>query len=84
MLGYTYFKKKNLLRSSMEHVKQGGLFKLLHGTNVPLNVGGAVKCAERIAEGLIFLHASGIIHRDQSGNILIDDILPQNLRLWPF
>ena len=48
----------------MEYVKQGSLFKLLHGTNVPLNVGGAVKCAERIAEGLIFLHASGIIHRD--------------------
>ena len=74
MLGYTYFQQEKSFALIMEYVKQGSLFKLLHGTNVPLNVGGAVKCAERIAEGLIFLHASGIIHRDlKSGNILIDE-----------
>jgi tRNA A-37 threonylcarbamoyl transferase component Bud32 len=74
MLGFTYFPKEKSFALVMEYIERGSLFKILHGSNVPLNIGGAVMCAERIAEGLVFLHASGIIHRDlKSGNILIDD-----------
>ena len=74
MLGFTYFPQEKSFAVVMGYMERGSLFKLLHGSNIPLNVGGAVQCAERIAEGLVFLHASGIIHRDlKSGNILIDD-----------
>ena len=48
----------------MELVPRGSLFDLLHRSDEVWTFGDALKHAAAVADGMAFLHASGIIHRD--------------------
>eukprot|EP01087_Luapelamoeba_hula_P003949 TRINITY_DN138_c0_g2_i1.p1 TRINITY_DN138_c0_g2~~TRINITY_DN138_c0_g2_i1.p1 ORF type:complete len:1696 (-),score=223.93 TRINITY_DN138_c0_g2_i1:132-5219(-) len=59
----------------MEFMELGSLYDVLHNELVPsLPMGLKVKLATQAAQGMHFLHSSGILHRDlKSPNILLDD-----------
>ena len=75
MLGYTYFPNNRTFALVMEYVSRGSLFDLLHRSpNLTLLVSQALWFARDIAEGMSFLHASGVMHRDlKSANVLVDE-----------
>jgi len=75
MLGYTYFPNNRTFALVMEYVARGSLFDLLHRSpNLTLLVSQALWFARDIAEGMAFLHASGVLHRDlKSANVLVDE-----------
>jgi serine/threonine protein kinase len=57
----------------MEYVEHGSLFDILHRSRGQLTVEQTLGFARDIAEGMSFLHASGVLHRDlKSANILVD------------
>eukprot|EP01087_Luapelamoeba_hula_P003945 TRINITY_DN138_c0_g1_i2.p1 TRINITY_DN138_c0_g1~~TRINITY_DN138_c0_g1_i2.p1 ORF type:complete len:1733 (-),score=273.96 TRINITY_DN138_c0_g1_i2:43-5241(-) len=59
----------------MEYMELGSLYDVLHNELVPrLPTGLKIKLATQAAQGMHFLHSSGILHRDlKSPNILLDD-----------
>jgi serine/threonine protein kinase len=75
MLGYTYFPNNRTFALIMEYVSRGSLFDLLHRSpNLTLLVSQALWFARDIAEGMSFLHRSGVLHRDlKSANVLVDE-----------
>ena len=75
MLGYTYFPNNRTFALIMEYVSRGSLFDLLHRSpDLSLVVSQALWFARDIAEGMSFLHRSGVCHRDlKSANVLVDE-----------
>ena len=75
MLGYTYFPNNRTFALIMEYVSRGSLFDLLHRSpNLTLLASQALWFARDIAEGMQFLHRSGVCHRDlKSANVLVDE-----------
>eukprot|EP01087_Luapelamoeba_hula_P013242 TRINITY_DN3788_c0_g2_i1.p1 TRINITY_DN3788_c0_g2~~TRINITY_DN3788_c0_g2_i1.p1 ORF type:complete len:1605 (+),score=191.21 TRINITY_DN3788_c0_g2_i1:33-4847(+) len=59
----------------MEYMELGSLYDVLHNELVPrLPMTLKIKLAMQAAQGMHFLHSSGILHRDlKSPNILLDD-----------
>eukprot|EP01087_Luapelamoeba_hula_P014010 TRINITY_DN4045_c1_g1_i2.p1 TRINITY_DN4045_c1_g1~~TRINITY_DN4045_c1_g1_i2.p1 ORF type:complete len:1175 (+),score=133.84 TRINITY_DN4045_c1_g1_i2:590-4114(+) len=59
----------------MEFMELGSLYDVIHNELVPrLPMGLRIKLAAQAAQGMHFLHSSGILHRDlKSPNILLDD-----------
>lgn len=54
----------------MEFVGKGSLYTLLHGSDHPLDTRQRLLLALDVAEGMSFLHASGVLHRDlKSANV---------------
>ena len=73
LMGYTYFRAERSFALVMEYVEHGSLFDILHRSRARLTVQQTLKFARDIAEGMSFLHASGVLHRDlKSANILVD------------
>jgi len=63
-----------------ESMPKGSLYYILHDTSAeavaarPTNPFEQVKLAKDVAEGLRFLHSSGVVHRDlKSANVLVDN-----------
>eukprot|EP01087_Luapelamoeba_hula_P007745 TRINITY_DN1900_c1_g1_i1.p1 TRINITY_DN1900_c1_g1~~TRINITY_DN1900_c1_g1_i1.p1 ORF type:complete len:1690 (-),score=189.26 TRINITY_DN1900_c1_g1_i1:61-5130(-) len=59
----------------MEYMELGSLYDVLHNELVPaLPIGLKIKLSAQAAQGMHFLHSSGILHRDlKSPNILLDE-----------
>ena len=74
LIGYTYFPTERSFALVMELMPKGSLFDLLHRSNEIWTFGDALRHAAAVADGMAYLHASGIIHRDlKSANILVDE-----------
>ena len=66
-----------------EHMTQGSLFHVLHETDIeteggtenkPVPLSQKLQWARDIADGMRFLHHSGLIHRDlKTANVLVDE-----------
>ena len=73
LMGYTYFPAEHSFALVMEHVEHGSLFDILHRSRGKLTLKQTLAFAKDISEGMCFLHASGVLHRDlKSANILVD------------
>jgi sterile alpha motif and leucine zipper-containing kinase AZK len=58
----------------MDYCDKGSLYAYLHNPNKALSAFKVLKWMSEAAKGLVYLHASDIIHRDvKSGNLFIDD-----------
>lgn len=58
----------------MDYCDKGSLYAYLHNASKSLSAFKVLKWMSEAAKGLVYLHASGIIHRDiKSGNLFIDD-----------
>ena len=58
----------------MDYCDKGSLYAYLHNPNKTLSAFKVLKWMSEAAKGLVYLHASDIIHRDvKSGNLFIDD-----------
>ena len=58
----------------MDYCDKGSLYAYLHNQSKALSAFKVLKWMSEAAKGLVYLHASGIIHRDvKSGNLFIDD-----------
>ena len=58
----------------MDYCDKGSLYAYLHNQSKTLSAFKVLKWMSEAAKGLVYLHASGIIHRDvKSGNLFIDD-----------
>lgn len=56
-----------------EYLEGGTLTKYLRGRNPVPSAGERIRVANEIAEGMLYLHSQGIVHRDlKSSNILLD------------
>lgn len=80
LIGYTYFDADSSFALIMEYMAGGSLFDILHQRSGKLlTLRQTLIIGSQMAEGLAFLHASGVTHRDfKSANVLCDEhMLPK-------
>ena len=82
-LGCAENREKCILYIVLELVSGGSLYSFLHKQNYSQNMMTTIKFTRQILEGVAYLHANGITHRDiKSKNILLD--ASQNIKLADF